>query len=496
VNRVVIEAPQPGSNAVKFSWVVEPATGLYRRPSFTLRFPEDVDVSAVSEGLWWRIALICLHSHWPLLRPCRVEMPGRLGAGESAFWHRLSQAVATTLDAYRTAGPPDGEVEIVEGSWAMPAMTRVQETERCATAFSGGKDSLVQTGLLTELTRRPVLVATTSPLPPMEDHLTQRRHHVLSEIARRRDATLIEVHSDYRASWENGFPPRGGWPVSVNEITDTHLYFASLLAVGVALGASHLFLASEAEVQENAEVAGEVVQHPHFMYSTITQRALQALLRPAGVRYSSLTSALHSYQVQTLLWTRYADLRDLQYSCWRVRGEESTCSRCPQCLRLALCALSLGDAPGRMGIDLVRLLTSMRGWRPGSAGTGPGESLPQAVTSRALDGEIASFLGLTPVERVARVLAHPRGRWSLRPRQLTALACYARLRRRMLAQPIRPLPGCRPGFLRLVDPLVRQGVASVYEQHFAPEDETAYAGILDRGDALVRWITEPIGGEG
>ena len=46
-----------------------------------------------------------------------------------------------------------------------------------------------------------------------------------------------------------------------------------------------------------------------------------------------------------------------------------------------------------------------------------------------------------------------------------------------------------------MDPLVREGVASVYEQHFATEDETAYAGILGRGDALVRWITEPIGGE-
>ena len=35
----------------------------------------------------------------------------------------------------------------------------------------------------------------------------------------------------------------------------------------------------------------------------------------------------------------------------------------------------------------------------------------------------------------------------------------------------------------------------MYEQHFAAEDETAYAGILDRGDSLVRWITEPIDGE-
>jgi hypothetical protein len=495
VNRVVIEAPQQGTHAVTFKWAVEPSTQLYRKLSFTLRFPEELDVSEVSEGLWWRIALICLHSHWPLLRPCRVEVPGGLAAGEAAFWCRLARAAATTLDAYRTAAPPEGEVEILEGPGAIPVLTHMQETGRCATAFSGGKDSLVQTGLLTELTRQPVLVTTTSPLPPMEDHLTQRRRDVLSEIARRRDVRLIEVHSDYRASWENAFPRARGWPVSVNEITDTHLYFASLLAVGAALGAPHLFLASEAEVQENAEVAGQIVQHPHFMYSTVTQRALQVLLQPAGMRYSSLTSALHSYQVQTLLWRRYADLRDLQYSCWMVRGEESTCSRCSQCLRLAMCALALGDVPARMGVDLVQLLTSMRGWRLESAGTDPGDSLPRAVTGRRLHAQVASFFDLTPVDRVSRVLAHPHGRWSLSPRELVALACYARLRRRALAQPAGSLPGCRTGFLQLADPLVRQGVASVYEQHFAAEDETTYAGILERGDALVRWITEPIGGE-
>jgi hypothetical protein len=495
VNRFVVEEPQVGRNAVTFRWTVEPTTMLYRKSAFTLRFPEELDLSSVSVGLWWRIALTCLHSHWSLLRPCRVELPGRLGPGEADFWCRLARAGATTMDAYRTVAPPDGDVEILEGAHALPGLTPLPDTGRCATAFSGGKDSLVQTGLLTELTGRLVLVTTTSPLPLMEDHLTPRRRHVLSEIARRRAVTLIEVHSDYRASWENEFPATLGWPIAVNELTDTHLYFASLLAVGAALGAPHLFLASETEVQENAEVAGQIIQHPHFMYSTVTQRALQVLLQRAGIHYCSLTSALHNHQVQRLLWTRYADLRDLQYSCWKVRGEESTCSRCVQCLRLAMCALALGDTPERMGIDLATLLISMRAWRPKAPGTTPEDDLPRAVIGRRLAAQITSFLELTPLDRVARVLAHPKGRWSLSPRRLVALACYANLRRRALAEPAGALPGRRTGFLRLVDPLVRQGVASVYEQHFAAEDETAYAGTLARSDALVRWITEPLGGE-
>src|SRR5262249_26786439 len=136
------------------------------------------------------------------------------------------------------------------------------------------------------------------------------------------------------------------------------------------------------------------------------------------MRYCSLTSPLHSSQVQTLLWTRYADLRDLQYSCWKVRGEERACSRCPQCLRLALGALALGDAPGRMGIDLVQLLVSMRGWRPKSAGTGPGDDLPRAVTDRGLAAQVASSFERHPVRPVAPALAHPPPHRSLCPPDL------------------------------------------------------------------------------
>ena len=63
---------------------------------------------------------------------------------------------------------------------------------------------------------------------------------------------------------------------------------------------------------------------------------------------------------------------------------------------------------------------------------------------------------------------------------------------RALSCPAGPAPGYRPGFLRLVDPLLRDSVGSIFAQHFQPEDEAAYAGILLRGDRLANWITEPI----
>jgi hypothetical protein len=84
---------------------------------------------------------------------------------------------------------------------------------------------------------------------------------------------------------------------SVGETTDTFLYFAALLVVSMALGATHLFLASEAELQESVLRGGRVVRLIHLMYSAATQRAISAWLEPRGVRYGSLTWPLHSAEI-------------------------------------------------------------------------------------------------------------------------------------------------------------------------------------------------------
>src|SRR4029077_7600676 len=179
---------------------------------------------------------------------------------------------------------------------------------------------------------------------------------VLAAIQGRRDVQLVEVHSDFRSVWDNGFAGALGYSPAVNELTDTFLYMSSLLAAGTALGKTRLFLASEAEVQANALIDGKIVQHRHFMYSAATQRALGQLLAPYGIRFGSLTWPLYSIQVQQLLWARYSDLCDLQYSCWLLRPGEATCSQCEQCFRIAMTALASGHNPERMGIDLRKVL--------------------------------------------------------------------------------------------------------------------------------------------
>jgi hypothetical protein len=494
---ITLFPPEINQREATFRWRVEPETTLYRQSQFILRFPEseELDLARVPEGLWWTVMLICLHSQWPMLRPCRVRLPIKLRPGEAECWSRLMDAAVATLEAYRGTKEFERTIEIIEDgpplNYALAPAARTGAT-RCATAFSGGKDSLVQTGLLTELTSKPVLVATTSPMPPLEDHITPRRRYILDEIRHRRDVTLIEVESDYRANIDLGFAQSLGYWISVNELTDTFLYTGALLAAGVAAGATRLFLASEAQVQENVERDGRVVQHNHFMYSAITQGALNAILRPYGVSHGSLISSLHSYQAQELLWTRYDDLCDLQYSCWRTRTGEMMCNQCGQCLRIALCALALGKRASRMGADWSTLLNEMRDWRPKILNKPLEAAMPTEIVSDQLHSQVLRDLRAVSWRDIAQTIARDKPWDLLTPRGWKALVSFRKLQREATAGDIRPRPGYRAGYLRLTDPFLKDSLAKIYDEHFDTADESTYADALARSEMMIKWITEPV----
>lgn len=482
MHRIRVARPEIQGHEALFSWSCVPQTGFYRRQSFRLRYPEGIELGKVPEALWWTVALLCLHPHWLLLRPCRIDLPVTLGPGEREFWLRLIDAGAQTLEAYR-GGSDRRRVEISESGPALDAVT-LTDAGTVATAFSGGKDSLLQLALLADCGEETIAVTTTSPLDGMHDHLTARRRHVISEIVRRRRVEHVEVTSDMRPCAENLEPLGRGYPVAVSEVTDTFLYVAAMLPVAWLRGAGRVLLASEAEVQESAEVNGRIVQHPHFMYSAATQRAVGALLERHGIALGSLTYPLRSGQVQRLLWTRYRDLRDLQYSCWRVGENEATCSRCSQCLRIAMTALATGGSPAEIGIDLPGLLLAMRDWSPSPpAGTG----LPDDRVKADLRAQIARDLASVPPARVARAL--PPRRSGVR-----ALGAYRDLRERVAgsAQARTPAPGFRSGYLPLVEPRLRERVGRIYDSSFERGPVEADAPLVRRTLALSDWVAEPL----
>ncbi|HWF71747.1 MAG TPA: DegT/DnrJ/EryC1/StrS family aminotransferase [Solirubrobacteraceae bacterium] len=481
--RHVIRLHEPVRTArtVSFSWSVEPATALYRRTSFELRFPDSVDLEQVPRAILWRVALICLHPHWALLRPCRVVLPVRLAPGEREFFSRLCDAEVAMLEAHVDGSDTARTIDVVETGPALEPLVPGADEGVVVACFSGGRDSITQAALLQELQERVVLVTTSSPREGSLEHETARRREVIEEIQRRRGLEVVEVGSDFRGAWDNGFVG-ARYPVAVNEVTDTLLFFAAALVVAAARGARAVYLAAEAEVQESVQRNGQVIQHRHAMYSAVTHRSLSALLEPARIHHSGLIYPLRQFQVQRLLATRYRDVRDLQYSCWSMAAGESACSRCGECRTIAFNLMAEGVSPSEIGIDVATLVNTFADWRPRPPEDG---SLP--VGRWAADMQMLRCLERLPPERMAPFMGAP---------ATASLDLYAQMRDRALgdlsAAGPEPEPGYQAGFLELIDPVLRPRLGAIFDEHFTREPETLHAPHVERSLRLSDWITAPL----
>jgi len=491
MHSIYLDPPEIQGQTVTFRWRITPETHLYRHNHFSFQFPDSVDLTRVPQRLWWDILLICLHAHWLLLRPCEIHLPIRLGAAERHFWLQHLRNGLDTLDGYRQTAAPSGplDIDIVDGVLECPRA--IISGHGYGAAFSGGKDSLLQAGLLAELTDRPLLVATTSPLPPLEDHDTARREQVFAAIQARRPVRFVEVHSDLRACWDNGFPYFAGYDVALNELTDTHVYLGALLATAAASGVTRLFLASEAELQETVVIDGKIVQFHHFMYSAATQRSFSRLLAGYGISYGSLTWPLYSWQVQQLLWERYPDICDLQYSCWRVPADRATCSECSQCLRIALTALVAGRDPRSMGIDLPRLLAYAPQWEP-MAPPAEGEiPRPRETVARRAHALVQNAIRRTSLIYLTRLLTDG-ALWRVATKPIRdQLAAFRVLRQRTPPTAAPPL-GVREAFCEWLDPDLRDRLTEIYASHLGREPRELHFATFDRSRVLTERATAPL----
>lgn len=483
-----LEPPEVGERSVVFRWSVEPRSDLYVAESFDLRFGEVLDTRTVPDDIWWTVALICLHNHWPLLRPCRVELPVELAPGEREFWLRLTDATVETLELTRGGHDLERTIEIDDrGPRLEPAPG--PGGSRAALGFSGGKDSLLTLELLREFGERPVAVTTTSPMWPLVDHASPRRRTVMERVASLPDVDHFEVRSTYRQCWDNTFARTRGYEVAVSELNDTMLYAAATMAVAYAKGADRILLASEAEVQETTEVDGILVQHPHLMYSAVTQRSLGRLLARRGLGYGSLTYPMHAWQIHTLLWERYPDLSRYQYSCWQHARGEGACSACRECLKTALTALEAGVSPRVAGIDVARLFDELAEWQPRV----DGGSLPDERARRNIHGATVRQLQRMRTRRAALTLARTDPRQLIRRGALQMLRNYSRLRANAgTSEPV-PDEGHRPAYLEFVDPRWRGRMEAFLDANLERAPAAAERAAFERAAARVAKIAEPLG---
>jgi perosamine synthetase len=490
MNLIELAPPRVSGREVSFAWTVTPESALYERSGFDLRFPDSVDLAAVPEAIWWRVALLILHAHWPLLRPCRVVLPVELTPGEIELWLRLTDASVATLEAHVGSTDCDRSIALSCSGPPVTLTTTANEAGGIVNCFSGGRDSTAQAAMLTELGATPTLLTVTSPVSWSNEHDTPRRRVVLGEMARRRGLEVVEVASDVRSAWWNGFSGER-YAISVNELTDTFVYLAVAIAVAAARGASLVTMASEAEVQENVKRCGMVIQSRHFMYSATTHAVVSALLAPAGIRIASLTNALQQFQVQRLLSQRYADLRDLQYSCWELGQHEAACSRCTECRGIALNLLADGVSPSAAGIDTATMLLANSDWQPGGRYVAhpPSETpLPRELAGRAHEMQELRCLAAVTPERVGALMNGA----ATAAERARALRSLHTLRERALRYEIEPEPGYRAGYLELLPASVRDGVRSILDEQFVEAPPDSYGAMLRNTQLLARWIAAPL----
>ncbi|HUB75469.1 MAG TPA: hypothetical protein VL977_00355 [Solirubrobacteraceae bacterium] len=485
---ITLHEPEVERRTVTFRWSLDPPSELYRRTSFRLAFPEAVAIERVPLGLWWRLGLICIYPQLALLAPCRVELPIALGAREREFWLRMLDAMAANIAAYGGAPWPRRLVEIVDAGPPMPPRPLESRTDRVTAAFSGGKDSLVQAALLAELGPEPILVTVRSPVDWSVDHASAARDRAIAGIERRRSVEVVSVDSDFRSCWNNDFALSArGYRMAVNELCDVLLYQACTLAVAAAAGSSRAFLAAEAELQYNARVGGSVVQHPHFTCSGTTQAALSALLAPHGLGIGSLTCPLHMPQVMSLLWRRYRDLADLQFSCWQAADGAQACSGCGQCSQVGLAILSEGFTPRPAGIDPVSVLLLGDSLWPAKAPQGG----PALHPTRSPHDKYHDWLAAAPPRTVAAILERDTAA-AADPRRERALASYAELHARVLARPLPPPGGYAAPLLELVPDDLREPLRAIFDRHLDAAPDADFAAMLARARLLAGWISAPL----
>lgn len=459
-------------------WTEDPVSGFYRNPYFTLDFGTALDPRSLPLKLWWTIVLLCLHSHWNFLRPCRVVFPVYLPESEIEFWQRILQAELFSLEAYRGTQDRARSIEI-EARGPDPGPVELPpNTGRAATAFSGGKESLLQAGILCQFTPRPLLVNTQSEMPPMHDHSSRIRAHVMREIAHRKNCEVVEVKSDLRANWNNLFGRERGYRHSINEMSDAYLYIASMLAVSAARGARRLSLGCEFEAQRCGLAFPEGYAPFFAMMSVPVMQSLARLLQPWGMELGSLLWPLSQYQIMYLLWRHYPDIADLQCSCWSIQDPEvGYCSLCLKCLKIAMILMSMEVDPARIGIDVTPLFLKGARWGPAELPTdGALNYAAQHITPRQVRPYFPPQNGL---QRLG-VLKPPAYRAML------DLVAQTHGKKADWAGQY------RPAYAKYIPPSLRQDIDRLYREYFPVIDPADYSEDILRADAQADHITESL----
>jgi len=361
--------PQVTGNRVAFRWQCDPPVPLLLRDNFSIEYPFSVEDADVPESMWWSVLLGCAFATWNFLEDYTIVCDGGVSCEEREAWSRLADYERWMFQKYSDGTGRHRPFAVEASELAHGAAAPRTEARGAASCLSGGKESLLQAGLLREMGSPMSLVNIISPIPSQRDHESRKRTRIMSQFAGCSWAELVRVRSDVRSTFDNNYPREHGAGVSFNELADSVIYASLALPVAWYHRRESVLLGSEWEVSWLKRQHNLPCPDTYAMYSIPTFAGIDATWRNLyGIGYGSLLFPLTQFCIESLLCTRYKDLLPMQDSCWRTDGIHDYCSQCEKCLRVASMLLAHKVSPTDIAIDLNRLFSPessiMRVWPP------------------------------------------------------------------------------------------------------------------------------------
>ncbi|MBK8316153.1 MAG: hypothetical protein IPL01_19940 [Acidobacteria bacterium] len=480
IRQIRFKPLQITQSTVRVEWEMTEESPIYLRTHFTLDFSEVLDPRTLPLKLWWTVAILCIHSHWNLLRPCRIVLPVTLDPDEIEFWLRLLDHERVTLELTRKGNDFARTVEITcEG----PILTQdplPEKTDRYAATYSGGKDGLLQAAVLCEFTENPLLLNVVSPMSGMSDHDCLQRDRALDEFKRRRNVEMVVVKSDLRSIWPDYEISKNlGYQKSMSMITDSYLYGASLFAVAAARGIGTIAMATEFDRYPNQTT--DLSLPAIFGTSLLAISVFDSIFGRWGIRYHSLIAPFNNFQVMQLIRRRYPDLADIQISCsWIGNNSDQYCNRCNKCLRTAMMLLALGEDPASLGLDLEKMFGDYI-YYDYELNVGKGASI----------GWAASMIDMP----AARKLFPPRGIFDrLTMRERRSFRIFSSIVKRLSENADPKVVMTHEAGLRLLPPELRDRLRSLSLEYWPETDpDNGTDDEMTIFETTFNWITEPLG---
>jgi hypothetical protein len=340
--KVWVEAPVVSGDRVLFRWRQSEPNAAQYGEEFFFRY-EDIDLVSFSSQLFYEIFLaLQLRVFAGYGKPVEVIFPEPVSTRSVDFWRAFHDAELVQvgpladIDAY---APRTGRENA-----AFPRKT-------AAIFYGGGKDSVLSTGLLTEVfgDDQVVLIQYVAPMTSTAGafamHERRQESLMLAPIRAARRITTQRVYTDYLATFTEAgehlrphrqfytagaLPALIAWGAEYSTLGDTRHDYAILPRANGQR--QYVFPRSRPEI--------------HAALSTHYRRVLGFEHTVTNINFPFTT-----VQDVGFLHARYPELMPLAVMCTRAGTRERWCYQCSKCMNWAVYALAAGYVDPRMDYD-------------------------------------------------------------------------------------------------------------------------------------------------